>query len=125
MGSKVYYTDLRTHNSISLPEKLKRLIKKVEKSEMFISQLDIEPIAYILKKDNKFHIEAINEKYESFIEKNGNNLSEEEQEIIDGIKRHERYREHLNEKYGKMNMIEYSLNICFVRMSLEFIVHIL
>jgi hypothetical protein len=56
---------------------LKRLIKKVEKSEMFISQLDIEPIAYMLKKDNKFHIEAINEKYESFIEKNGNNLLKE------------------------------------------------
>ncbi len=28
MASKVYFTDLRTHNSISLPEKLKRLIKK-------------------------------------------------------------------------------------------------
>ncbi len=28
MASKVYYTDLRTHNSISLPEKLKKLIKK-------------------------------------------------------------------------------------------------
>lgn len=28
MASKVYYTDLRTHNSISLPEKLKRLIRK-------------------------------------------------------------------------------------------------
>ena len=26
--SKVYFTDLRTHNSVSLPEKLKRLIKK-------------------------------------------------------------------------------------------------
>ena len=26
--SKVYFTDLRTHNSISLPEKLKKLIRK-------------------------------------------------------------------------------------------------
>ena len=26
--SKVYFTNLRTHNSVSLPEKLKRLIKK-------------------------------------------------------------------------------------------------
>ena len=25
--SKVYFTDLRTHNSISLPEKLKKLIR--------------------------------------------------------------------------------------------------
>ena len=27
MASKVYFTNLRTHNRISLPEKLKRLIK--------------------------------------------------------------------------------------------------
>ena len=28
MGSNVYFTNLRTHNSVSLPEKLKRLIRK-------------------------------------------------------------------------------------------------
>ena len=37
MGSKVYYTDLRTHNKISLPEKLKRLIKKAG-----IGEIDFE-----------------------------------------------------------------------------------
>lgn len=26
--SKVYFTDMHTHNSISLPDKLKKLIKK-------------------------------------------------------------------------------------------------
>ena len=35
--SKVYFTDLRTHNSISLPEKLKRLIKKAG-----IGEIDFE-----------------------------------------------------------------------------------
>ena len=37
MASKVYYTDLRTHNSISLPEKLKKLIKKAG-----IGEIDFE-----------------------------------------------------------------------------------
>lgn len=37
MGSKVYYTDLRTHNRVSLPEKLKNLIKKAG-----IGEIDFE-----------------------------------------------------------------------------------
>ena len=37
MASKVFYTDLRTHNSISLPEKLKKLIRKAG-----IGEIDFE-----------------------------------------------------------------------------------
>ena len=37
MSSKVYFTNLRTHNSISLPEKLKRLIRKAG-----IGEIDFE-----------------------------------------------------------------------------------
>ena len=57
-------------------QRIKKYIKRIEKTEAFISQLDIEPIAYILKHDNEsnYQIEAIDEKYNSFIEKNRTKL---------------------------------------------------
>ncbi|AMK14642.1 hypothetical protein [Methanobrevibacter olleyae] len=60
--------------------KLKRLIKDNEnKSETFISYLEIEPIAYLLKtkiKENeyKYDVEAIDNKYMKFIKKNKDKL---------------------------------------------------
>ena len=75
-------------------DKLKESLKNKENSENFISHLDIEPIAYLLKtkiddngeyvsqietnnKEYDFQIESIDEKYDSFIEKNKNKLLEE------------------------------------------------
>ena len=68
--------------SSSKTDKLKELRKSSKnKTENTISHLDIEPIAYMLKteQDNKpdYQIESINERYDSFIEKNKNKLLEE------------------------------------------------
>ena len=58
------------------------LIKSSEnKTENLISHIDIEPIAYILKTETNdkadYKIESIDERYDSFIEENKNNLLEE------------------------------------------------
>ena len=63
-------------------DKIKELIKNNEnKTESFISHLDVEPIAYLLKtkKDDEYdyQIESINERYDSFVEQNKNKLLEE------------------------------------------------
>ena len=62
-------------------DKLKELIKPENKDKSFISHLDIEPIAYLLKTiiDNEYdyQIESIDEKYDSFIEENKNKLLEQ------------------------------------------------
>lgn len=59
-------------------DKLKNLIKTNEnKSENLISHLDIEPMAYILKTESDYQIESIDERYDSFIEENKNELLEE------------------------------------------------
>ena len=50
-------------------------------TENLISHIDIEPIAYILKTETNdktdYQIESIDERYDSFIEENKNNLLEE------------------------------------------------
>ena len=63
-------------------DKLKEIIKASEnKSGNLISHIDIEPIAYILKTETNdktdYQIESIDERYDSFIEENKNNLLEE------------------------------------------------
>ena len=61
-------------------DKLKELMNK-KNSENSISHLDIEPIAYLLetKSDDKldYQIESIDEKHDSFIEKNKSKLLNE------------------------------------------------
>ena len=61
-------------------DKLKKL-RKNETGENSISHLDIEPIAYLLETKNNveldYKIESIDEKYDSFIDKNKNRLLEE------------------------------------------------
>ena len=68
--------------SSSKTDKLKELIKPSKnKTENTISHLDIEPIAYILKTESEnkpdYHIESIDERYDSFVEKNKDKLLEE------------------------------------------------
>ena len=63
-------------------DKLKGLIKNhKEETENFISHLDIEPIAYLLKtetdKECNYQIESIDGKYDSFVEKNKKSLLDE------------------------------------------------
>ena len=63
-------------------DKIKELIKNsANNTENLISHIDIEPIAYILKTETNdktdYQIESIDERYDSFIEENKNNLLEE------------------------------------------------
>lgn len=53
--------------------------KDNEKAQRIISHLEIEPIAYLLKKaeNEDYQIEAIDEKYTEFIEKNKDKLLKE------------------------------------------------
>ena len=71
--------------SPSKANKLKGLMKSKKTSGNSIAHLDIEPIAYLLetkiedetKEEYDYQIEAIDERYESFIEKNKKKLLEE------------------------------------------------
>ena len=60
-------------------QRLKKYMKKLEKTETIISHMNIEPIAYILKTNAKenYQIESIDEKYDSFVEKNRNKILED------------------------------------------------
>lgn len=77
---KVDIISIEPNPSKSKINKLK-LEKSENKNKNFISHLDIEPIAYLLKteKDNEsdYQINSIDERYDSFIEKNKNSLLEE------------------------------------------------
>ncbi|MBE6512589.1 MAG: hypothetical protein E7Z75_05560 [Methanobrevibacter olleyae] len=61
-------------------KKIKERIKNNENAKNLISHMDIEPIAYLLKteKGNEYdyQMESIDEKYDSFVEKNKNELLE-------------------------------------------------
>lgn len=76
---KVDIISIEPNPSKSRINKLK--LEKSENKNNFISHLDIEPIAYLLKteKDNEsdYQINSIDERYDSFIEKNKNSLLEE------------------------------------------------
>lgn len=76
---KVDIISIEPNPSKSKINKLK--LEKSENKNNFISHLDIEPIAYLLKteKDNEsdYQINSIDERYDSFIEKNKNSLLEE------------------------------------------------
>ena len=78
---KVDIISIEKSPSKSKIDKLKELIKPENKDKSFISHLDIEPIAYLLKTiiDNEYdyQIESIDEKYDSFIEENKNKLLEQ------------------------------------------------
>ena len=77
---KVDIISININPSKSKMDKLKKLMNN-RNTENSISHLDIEPIAYLLEtKNNKkldYQIEAIDEKYAPFIEKNKNNLLKE------------------------------------------------
>ena len=73
---------IEANPSPSRIDKLKELIKSSEnKTENFISHIDIEPIAYLLEtktdNENDCRIESIDERYDSFVEKNKNRLLEQ------------------------------------------------
>ena len=78
---KVDIISIEANPSKSRIDKLKEFIKYNSTSENFISHLDIEPIAYLLdtKTDNEndCRIESIDERYDSFVEKNKNRLLEQ------------------------------------------------
>ena len=78
---KVDIISIEKSPSKSKIDKLKELIKPENKDKSFISHLDIEPVAYLLKTiiDNEYDykIESIDEKYDSFIEENKNKLLEQ------------------------------------------------
>ena len=69
---------IEIHPDESKASKLKKLIKNDEEEpKNFISHINIEPIAYLLKsktKENEYTIEAIDKKYKIFIEKNKGKL---------------------------------------------------
>lgn len=81
---KVDIISIEANPSKTRIEKLKKLIRNKENSETLMSHIDIESIAYLLKtemdnEDNRkyeYTIESIDEKYDSFIEKNKNKLLE-------------------------------------------------
>ena len=78
---KVDIISIEKTPSKSKINKLKELIKGKNEDKSFISHLDIEPIAYLLKtkmnNEYDYKIESIDEKYDSFIEENKNKLLEQ------------------------------------------------
>ena len=82
---KVDIISIEANPSKSRIDKLKELIKDTNNGENFISHLDIEPIAYLLKTkiDNEddeeydYQIESIDERYGTFVEENKNKLLEQ------------------------------------------------
>ena len=78
---KVDIISIEANPSKSRIDKLKEFIKYNSNSENFISHLDIEPIAYLLEtktdNENDCRIESIDERYDSFVEKNKNRLLEQ------------------------------------------------
>lgn len=82
---KVDIISIEANPSKTKIEKLKKLIRNNENIETLMSHIDIEPIAYLLKTEMDtegnvkidYQIESIDEKYDSFIEKNKNGLLKE------------------------------------------------
>ncbi|MBR5504224.1 MAG: hypothetical protein IKV87_07275 [Methanobrevibacter sp.] len=73
---------IEIHPNETKASKLKKLIiNDEEEPKNFISHINIEPIAYLLKNkanenenENEYTIEAINKKYKIFVEKNKDKL---------------------------------------------------
>ena len=75
---KVDIISIDTDPSENKLDKLKELIKNGKNPGNYISHLDLEPIAYLLKTNkNVYNIEAIDERYTKFIEKNKEKLLED------------------------------------------------